>query len=97
MCVVCVCVFISLCVCVWCACVCVHWSVCVCVMCEMSVGDIILFTFQVFDDAYKSELSCIIVDDMERVMGMSSCAPQYNPTVLLNCKNAQNTCHNLFT
>ena len=26
--------------------------------------------FQIFDDAYKSPLSCIIVDDIERLLGM---------------------------
>lgn len=26
---------------------------------------------KVFDDAYKSELSCVVVDDLERLFGMS--------------------------
>lgn len=26
---------------------------------------------QVFDDAYKSQLSCVVVDDIERLLGLS--------------------------
>lgn len=25
--------------------------------------------FQIFDDAYKSQLSCVVVDDIERLLG----------------------------
>ena len=31
---------------------------------------------QIFDDADKSELSCIIVDDIERLLGMAICPPE---------------------
>lgn len=27
--------------------------------------------FQIFDDAYKSQLSCVVVDDIERLLGES--------------------------
>lgn len=27
--------------------------------------------FQIFDDAYKSQLSCVVVDDIERLLGKS--------------------------
>lgn len=29
------------------------------------------FTTQIFDDAYKSQLSCVVVDDIERLLGES--------------------------
>lgn len=28
-------------------------------------------SFQIFDDAYKSQLSCVVVDDIERLLGES--------------------------
>lgn len=34
-------------------------------------------SYQIFDDADKSELSCIIVDDIERLLGMSVRTPEY--------------------
>lgn len=37
-----------------------------------STGIINGFTFfQIFDDAYKSQLSCVVVDDIERLLGES--------------------------
>lgn len=29
-----------------------------------------MLIFQIFDDAYKSPLSCIVIDDIERLLGM---------------------------
>lgn len=31
--------------------------------------------FQIFDDAYKSQLSCVVVDDIERLLGESQRVP----------------------
>lgn len=40
-----------------------HSLLCVCVC--------VCFTTQIFDDAYKSQLSCVVVDDIERLLGES--------------------------
>ncbi|CAK9291148.1 unnamed protein product [Gordionus sp. m RMFG-2023] len=37
---------------------------------------------KIFDDAYKSELSCIIVDDIERLLEYSPVGPRYSNLVL---------------
>ncbi|KAB0367985.1 hypothetical protein FD755_021309 [Muntiacus reevesi] len=34
---------------------------------------------KIFDDAYKSQLSCVVVDDIERLLGESSLLPLYRP------------------
>jgi hypothetical protein len=41
-----------------------------------------LFIFQVFDDAYKSPLSCIIIDNIERLLDYSPIGPRYSNLVL---------------
>lgn len=37
---------------------------------------------QIFDDAYRSELSCIFMNDLEQLMGYSPIGPRYQSLVL---------------
>ena len=37
---------------------------------------------QIFDDAYRSELSCIFLNDLEQLMGYSPIGPRYQSLVL---------------
>ena len=57
-------------------------SPCVCSMlpCPYNISCIILsdFDYEVFDDAYKSLLSCVIVDDIDQLLGEHHIpAPKY--------------------
>ncbi len=38
--------------------------------------------FQVFDDAYKSQLSCVVVDDIERLLDYVPIGPRFSNLVL---------------
>jgi len=40
------------------------------------------FLFQVFDDAYKSQLSCVVVDDIERLLDYVPIGPRFSNLVL---------------
>lgn len=40
------------------------------------------FRFQVFDDAYKSQLSCVVVDDIERLLDYVPIGPRFSNLVL---------------
>lgn len=42
----------------------------------------ILPLFQVFDDAYKSQLSCVVVDDIERLLDYVPIGPRFSNLVL---------------
>lgn len=37
---------------------------------------------QVFDDAYKSQLSCVVVDDIERLLDYVPIGPRFSNLVL---------------
>lgn len=37
---------------------------------------------KIFDDAYKSPLSCIVIDNVERLLAYSPIGPQYSNAVL---------------
>lgn len=41
-----------------------------------------LFIFQIFDDAYKSQLSCVVVDDIERLLDYVPIGPRFSNLVL---------------
>lgn len=41
-----------------------------------------LALFQVFDDAYKSQLSCVVVDDIERLLDYVPIGPRFSNLVL---------------
>lgn len=41
-----------------------------------------LILFQVFDDAYKSQLSCVVVDDIERLLDYVPIGPRFSNLVL---------------
>lgn len=45
-----------------------------------------LFPLKVFSDAYKSELSCVVVDDIESLLEYSPIGPRYSNFVLQNLK-----------
>ncbi len=45
-------------------------------------GFIWWFCFQVFDDAYKSSLSCVILDDIERLLDYVPIGPRFSNLVL---------------
>ncbi|XP_026306399.1 vesicle-fusing ATPase-like isoform X1 [Piliocolobus tephrosceles] len=38
--------------------------------------------FQIFDDAYKSQLSCVVVDDIERLLDYVPIGPRFSNLVL---------------
>lgn len=40
------------------------------------------FFFQIFDDAYRSQLSCILVDNIERLLDYGSIGPRYSNLTL---------------
>lgn len=42
----------------------------------------LLAVFQVFDDAYKSQLSCVVVDDIERLLDYVPIGPRFSNLVL---------------
>ena len=42
----------------------------------------IAFCFQFFDDAYRSQLSCIVVDNIERLLDYTSVGPRFSNVVL---------------
>jgi len=65
------CVLCVVCVCV-CVCVCLLVCLCGCVffVCETEIVCCSYNCFmQVFEDSYKSPYSCVIVDDIERLLG----------------------------
>lgn len=39
-------------------------------------------TFQIFDDAYRSTLSCIVVDNIERLLDYGPIGPRYSNLTL---------------
>lgn len=41
-----------------------------------------LLCFQVFEDAYKSQLSCVVVDDIERLLDYVPIGPRFSNLVL---------------
>lgn len=41
-----------------------------------------LLLIQVFDDAYKSQLSCVVVDDIERLLDYVPIGPRFSNLVL---------------
>lgn len=41
-----------------------------------------LIPFQIFDDAYKSQLSCVVVDDIERLLDYVPIGPRFSNLVL---------------
>lgn len=41
-----------------------------------------LYLSQVFDDAYKSQLSCVVVDDIERLLDYVPIGPRFSNLVL---------------
>jgi len=48
----------------------------------VSVLGSILFCIQVFDDAYRSQLSCILVDNIERLLDYGPIGPRYSNLTL---------------
>ena len=42
----------------------------------------ISFRIQFFDDAYRSELSCIVVDNIERLLDYGAIGPRYSNVIL---------------
>lgn len=42
----------------------------------------IINTLQVFDDAYRSQLSCILVDNIERLLDYGPIGPRYSNLTL---------------
>jgi hypothetical protein len=48
----------------------------------LTPGKFIFLTFQVFDDAYKSTLSCIILDDIETLLDYVAIGPRFSNLVL---------------
>ena len=43
---------------------------------------VFVFSWQVFDDAYKSKLSLIILDDIERLLEYVSIGPRFSNSIL---------------
>lgn len=41
-----------------------------------------VFFFQIFDDAYRSQLSCILVDNIERLLDYGPIGPRYSNLTL---------------
>jgi vesicle-fusing ATPase len=48
----------------------------------VSVLSSVLFCIQVFDDAYRSQLSCILVDNIERLLDYGPIGPRYSNLTL---------------
>lgn len=46
------------------------------------LSSLFLSLFQVFDDAYKSQLSCVVVDDIERLLDYVPIGPRFSNLVL---------------
>lgn len=40
------------------------------------------YSFQIFDDAYRSTLSCIVVDNIERLLDYGPIGPRYSNLTL---------------
>lgn len=45
---------------------------------EPSETSLTLFSFQIFDDASRSTLSCILVDNIERLLDYGPIGPRYS-------------------
>lgn len=46
------------------------------------MSDHVFHGAQVFDDAYKSQLSCVVVDDIERLLDYVPIGPRFSNLVL---------------
>lgn len=49
---------------------------------HIQIYQFVLSLFQIFDDAYKSQLSCVVVDDIERLLDYVPIGPRFSNLVL---------------